>query len=266
MNKGIAKFALLIMLAGVAACGPTLSKTGRNFDYKPNAIGVGSTKIQVVDTYGPPTSQNIAGKYEYYHYGYNKQSMNSGKLALSVIPVVGLATAFTGNDVIPDTVTDTKSMTVVFDMATGVVKDYWYHDNSGNGHDESETLYIRAIKAKAKNDRAGALELYRRSIEANPNNHRALNDIAWLLIDMNIDAKQGVQYAEQAVALWPDSPYNTGTLGVGYLKLGEYRKAVEYLQKAVDLFPIYAPQAIGALQSDKQRLEQAKQLLAQQGG
>ena len=44
-----------------------------------------------------------------------------------------------------------------------------------------------------------AIKVLEKSVALNPANHRALNTLAWTLIDLNIDLEKGVKYAEEAV-------------------------------------------------------------------
>ena len=63
--------------------------------------------------------------------------------------------------------------------------------------------------------------------------------------------EKGVHCAEQAVKVFPDSPYNNGTLGCGYFKMGDLENAEHYLTVAANLFPVYAPYDTKALAHDK---------------
>ncbi|MEO5355519.1 MAG: hypothetical protein H7835_20250, partial [Magnetococcus sp. XQGC-1] len=132
------------------------------------------------------------------------------------------------------------------------------HENKDGvlrGHDESETLYLRSIQLRNESGKTGEIiDLLKRSVSLNPRNHRALNNLAWTLIDLDISVPDGVDYAKQAVEVFPDSPHNNGTLGVGYQKLGDVSNAKKYLQLAVKLYPIYAPGDHKAFEHDKARL------------
>jgi uncharacterized protein HemY len=72
-----------------------------------------------------------------------------------------------------------------------------------------------------------------------------------LILDLDIDVEKGVRYAEEAVKVFPDSPYNNGTLGCGCYKKGDLEKAEKYLSLAINLFPVYAPQDTKAIAHDK---------------
>ncbi len=86
---------------------------------------------------------------------------------------------------------------------------------------------------------------------ADPNNHRALNALGKLMIDAEIDVARGVALAQRAVELFPESPYNNGTLGLGYWKMGHRKHARIYLERAVSLFPVYAPNDFTTLAHDR---------------
>ena len=76
------------------------------------------------------------------------------------------------------------------------------------------------------------IEQNRRAVEANPNNARACNDLAWAYLTASEslrDWRTALALAQKAVQLVPD-PMNRDTLGLAYYRAGRYRQAVETLQ------------------------------------
>jgi tetratricopeptide (TPR) repeat protein len=137
------------------------------------------------------------------------------------------------------------------ELSSGVVRDYYYHDSMLNGNDESETLFLHSQAAFSQNRNDEGVQLLEKAVLSNPDNHRAANALAWRLIDLGIDVDRGIKLASRAVTVFPDSPYSNSTLGIGYLKKGDMTNAELYLQKAIDLFPVYAPGDSKTLQQDK---------------
>jgi hypothetical protein len=60
----------------------------------------------------------------------------------------------------------------------------------------------------------------------------ALKNIAWMLIDEEIDIAGGVRKAKRAVQLSPKEPYHMDTLALGLYKLGSYDEAAKYWEMA----------------------------------
>lgn len=268
MTKGRLVSALIatIFMAGCTTT-QTLSESGRQIEMnKETAIAIGkTTKRQIFDLYGQPANSQVMGKYEVLKYSYSKDTFETegfGSFALGIIPVVGEAKMITdmsrdrGKD--HETHTEWQNLEVYLDLSSGVVRDYFYHDSKLNGHDESESLLLRSMAAFGQNKNAEGMKLLEQSVAANPDNHRAANNLAWRLIDLGIDVDKGIALARKAVEIFPDSPHNNGTLGIGYLKKGDLANAELYLQKAIDLFPLYAPQDYKSLQYDKAMLESVK--------
>ena len=167
-------------------------------------------------------------------------------------PVVGLATLAMDQGVQDSEISrEGRVLRVYAELSSGVVRDFYYHDSEMKGHDESETLLLKGHSLLKQGKTQEAIQILEKSVALNPANHRALNTLAWTLIDLNIDLEKGVRYAEQAVQVFPDSPYNEGTLGCGYYKKGDLEKAEKYLRLAVNLFPVYEPQDARALAHDK---------------
>ena len=265
MKKNYWLLILGLTLLLSSGCASTVSESGGSFSYH-NEVKIVpnlSKKGDLLDVYGQPTETTIVGKYQVYRYYYSRTSMKHGRAIGQ-----GLLGAVTGglSDLVVDQgVKDSdmqgeyKEILAYVDLQTGIIKDYYYHDSDLNGHDESEALLLKANSLESKGGKSKeVLELLEKSISLNGRNHRALNNLAWKLIDGDIDINKGIMYAQKAVEVFPDSPYNNGTLGVGYFKAGDMSNAEKYLQKAVELFPIYSAQDVKALEHDKSILQLAR--------
>jgi tetratricopeptide (TPR) repeat protein len=252
---------MMVIAVMAVGCASTIDEKGRAFDHKSGTIVVGqTTKRQVQEVYGEPTGRRVVGKYEIMEYYYSKESFKHGRAVgmgfLSAIPGVGLATLAMDQGVKDsDIAKEQQKMVVWVDLATGVVKDYYYHDNNGRGHDESETLFLSSLPLQQQGKTQEMVATLEKAVFLNENNHRALNNLAWALIDLNIDVDKGVSYAERAVKVFPDSPYNNGTLGCGYMKKGDKASAEKYLIKANALYPLYAPSDQRAISHNRAMLE-----------
>lgn len=265
MKKNYWLLILGLTLLLSSGCASTLSERGGSFSYH-NEVKIVpnlSKKGDLLGVYGQPTETTIVGKYQVIKYYYGRTSMKHGR-AIGL----GFLSAFTGgisNLVVDHGVKDSdmqgeyKEILAYVDLQTGIIKDYYYHDSDLNGHDESETLLLKANSLESKGGKSKeVLELLEKSISLNEKNHRALKGLAWTLIDNDIDVNKGISLAKRAVEVFPDSPYNNGTLGVGYFKVGDMNNAEKYLQKAVELYPIYSPQDVKALEHDKSILQLAR--------
>jgi tetratricopeptide (TPR) repeat protein len=259
-------WAVIIMAVFMAACSSTqtLSENGRRFEFKKDGkIVIGKTaKRDIFDLYGQPSRGVVRGKYEILAYTYSKETLKPagvGNALLGAVPVVGLVES--GVELQRDRGKDKnihrewQDLEFYVELSTGIVRDYYYHDSALHGNDESETLYLKSIAAFSQKKNGEAVKMLERAVSLDPNNHRAANMLAWHLIDLNIDVNKGTTYAEEAVRAFPDSPYSNGTLGVGYYKKGDMSDAEKYLQTAVDLFPIYAPNDVRSLQYDTAMLK-----------
>jgi tetratricopeptide (TPR) repeat protein len=95
-----------------------------------------------------------------------------------------------------------RVLKVYAELSSGVVRDFYYHDSGMKGHDKSETLFLKAHSLLEQGKTQEAIETFEKSVALNPANHRALNNLAWALIDLNMDVEKGVRYAEEAVRVF----------------------------------------------------------------
>ncbi len=118
-----------------------------------------------------------------------------------------------------------KRALVLFDDAFKIAKN------------NKERAYICFYKADIYfsnlKDTNKAIRLLNKAIKFYPDYAEALNYLGYLYIDKNIDAKRGMKLVERALKLDKNNPYYLDSLGWGYYKLGEYKKAEIYLKKAI---------------------------------
>jgi tetratricopeptide (TPR) repeat protein len=84
-----------------------------------------------------------------------------------------------------------------------------------------------------------AIAAYSAAIQANPKDALAQNNLAWLLAtcpDTKFrDRGRAVQLAKAAVELAPNDGLIRNTLGVAHYRAGDWRAAIEVLEKAMEL-------------------------------
>jgi tetratricopeptide (TPR) repeat protein len=100
--------------------------------------------------------------------------------------------------------------------------------------DNPQLLYARALTAEklGRIDEAVAdLELI---VKNEPNNAEALNALGYTLVDLTHRIAEGQQYIEKALKLKPDDPAILDSMGWAYYRLGQHKKALQYLQRAFD--------------------------------
>ena len=97
----------------------------------------------------------------------------------------------------------------------------WMQDNPDDHRVKFELAQFY-LADKKYND---AIEAYEDLAVKVPDNSVVLNNLAWLLID--IDTKKAINYAEKALTLSPDSPAVKDTVAMLYLKNGDNSKALE---------------------------------------
>ena len=84
-----------------------------------------------------------------------------------------------------------------------------------------------------------AEECYRKALSLAPENPSCLNNLAWFLIqnDRNID--EGLELIDKALKIRPNRYLYLGNKGLGLYKQGKYNEALEVLETAWKLRPVY---------------------------
>ncbi len=80
---------------------------------------------------------------------------------------------------------------------------------------------------------------YRHALKLYPGTPRVLNNMAWFLINNDINVNEGVELIQKALELEPDNWYYLDTKGWGLYKQGRYEEALKILKDAWELRPRY---------------------------
>jgi len=72
-----------------------------------------------------------------------------------------------------------------------------------------------------------------------PENPEFINSFAWLLIDKDINISEGLELADKALIISPNDYLIIDTKGWGLYKQGKYKEALDMLQQAWNLKPVY---------------------------
>jgi tetratricopeptide (TPR) repeat protein len=84
-----------------------------------------------------------------------------------------------------------------------------------------------------------AEKILRQTYDANPQDNELIYDLAYLLIDHDINVNEGLKLINRALEIEPDNPYYLDTKGWGLHKQGKDSVALELLNKAWDLSLFY---------------------------
>lgn len=85
-----------------------------------------------------------------------------------------------------------------------------------------------------------------------------LNYLGYLLIEHNLDIKQGINYVNKALEIDPNSAYYLDSLAWGYFKLGECIKADSFMQKVLKLKGGNEPEIISHVKSIQKCIKNKK--------
>ena len=98
---------------------------------------------------------------------------------------------------------------------------------------------------------------YRQALQLDPRNPVRINNLAWFLIDNDINVDEGMDLIQKSLEISPDNWYFLDTKGWGLYKQGRVEEALKVLTDAWDLRPAYDHEGY-------QHIEEVKKALASQ--
>ena len=98
-------------------------------------------------------------------------------------------------------------------------------------------LTERAILAERRNDISQMEQLFRQVLQLDPENHFAMNYLAYTWAERGINLQEALTLITKALTLDPDNSAYLDTLGWVHYQLGEFPKAYEYISKALETGP-----------------------------
>jgi tetratricopeptide (TPR) repeat protein len=104
-------------------------------------------------------------------------------------------------------------------------------------HPDWKLLYMRAVDYEESGRWSEAERDLQRALLMRPDDPELLNFLGYSWIDRGEKLTQALAMVQKAVDLNPESGAMIDSLGWGYYRLGDYRKAVEKLEAAVALEP-----------------------------
>jgi tetratricopeptide (TPR) repeat protein len=104
-----------------------------------------------------------------------------------------------------------------------------------NSFSEADIAHQMALMYKMAGNLDKAEEYGREELLSEPENPSRMNTLAWFLIDTGRNISEGLEITEKALALRPDNYEFLDTKGWGLYKQGNYKEALEILQKSWDL-------------------------------
>jgi tetratricopeptide (TPR) repeat protein len=103
--------------------------------------------------------------------------------------------------------------------------------------ENNSVRFLSAHVEQASGNNAAALDLYRKIVEAEPNNALALNNLAYLLSEHAGKSEEALAYAQKAKELQPENAMIDDTLGWVMYRRSLYGNAVKHLESATSKAP-----------------------------
>jgi len=111
--------------------------------------------------------------------------------------------------------------------------------------DCSEAMGVLAILLQIKGRPAESAPLYRRLLELEPDNVIAINNLAWIMSEVQGEHQKALELAQKGMKMAPNYYDLIDTRGVIYYRLGRFDKAVADFTECIKLYPGITPASIG---------------------
>ncbi|MDR0532650.1 MAG: tetratricopeptide repeat protein [Verrucomicrobiales bacterium] len=98
---------------------------------------------------------------------------------------------------------------------------------------DSNFYFDYAVTYEKSGDEAKAVELFRKCLNLNPNNHQALNYLGYMWASKGENLDEAEQMIAKALTLDPDSSAYLDSMAWVYYQKKQYDKALEFQQKAI---------------------------------
>jgi tetratricopeptide (TPR) repeat protein len=100
---------------------------------------------------------------------------------------------------------------------------------------EANIMSMLAYGYNEADARDEAEEYYRKALSLEPENPDRMYSLAYYLIDKNRNLNEGMELADEALKMSPDNFYYLHAMGWGLYKQGNFKEALDILQRSWDL-------------------------------
>ncbi len=111
--------------------------------------------------------------------------------------------------------------------------------------DCAEAISVLAILLQISGHPAESATLYQRLLELEPENIIAMNNLAWIICEVQGKHQQALDLAQRGLKIAPNYYDLIDTRGVIYYRLGEFDKAIRDFNECIKLYPVITPSSIG---------------------
>ena len=100
-----------------------------------------------------------------------------------------------------------------------------------------EIYYYKSLNLVLLKEWGRAIESFDSLLEVYPNNAEISNFVGYSLVDRNVRLEEGINLIKFAVSKEPRNGFYIDSLGWAYYQLGEFSKAITYLERALEIEP-----------------------------
>ena len=111
--------------------------------------------------------------------------------------------------------------------------------------DCAKAMNVLAILLQISGHPEESATLYQRLLEVEPDNIIAMNNLAWIMSEVQGKHQQALDLAQKGLKIAPKYYDLIDTRGVIYYRLGEYDKAIRDFNECIKLYPGITPTSIG---------------------
>ena len=195
---------------------------------------------------------NYRNPWNYFYLGESYHKINNHKRENEVYE--------TGLDVLPDHRNITRHQVICAlsqgntDKANILIANYRNVRKNTDHWTESRILSNIGMMYSAAGILDEAESKFRQGLQLDPLNPERMANLAWFLIDNDINIDEGMDLINKALEHNTESWYNLDTKGWGLFKQGRYEEALDVLKDAWELRPLYDHEGYWHIQEVEQAI------------
>jgi tetratricopeptide (TPR) repeat protein len=141
-------------------------------------------------------------------------------------------------------VTIARDLVAIGDSQAQIIAENTLQRVLENDSDCTEAMSVLAILLQMTDRSVESAELYEQLLKHEPDNLISINNLAWIMCELQGKHQQALELAQRGLVIAPNYADLIDTRGVIYYRLGQFDKAIQDFTMCIKLYPSTAPTSV----------------------